>query len=71
MMQTNDREMLIEAARADYADENVQIDDNATILPAETGSWVAAWVWVQDRGQDRFEPPIRLCNPSQPRADEE
>lgn len=40
-------EAYIASARAQYADDNVEIDTNATVADAESaGAWVAAWVWV-------------------------
>ncbi len=39
----------IAAAREIYAagsDDNIEIDDNPNLSHAESGVWVAAWVWV-------------------------
>lgn len=39
----------IAAARDIYAagsDDNIEIDDNPLLSHAESGVWVAAWVWV-------------------------
>ncbi len=39
----------IQRARQLYAersDDDVEIDDNATISESENGVWVSAWVWV-------------------------
>lgn len=41
-----DRQALINAARNDYANDDIQIDDNAEISQADEGAWVAAWVWI-------------------------
>ena len=40
----------IEFARAQYANDDLEIDDNpATSVAEESGGvWVAAWVWVAD-----------------------
>lgn len=35
-------------ARALYAGEDIQIDENALISEGEDGSWVQAWVWVSN-----------------------
>lgn len=37
-----------ERARAIWARDDIQIDNNARISVAENGAWVAAWVWVAD-----------------------
>ncbi len=40
---------LIAAARDQYAmgsDDNIEIDDNATLSIADAGTWVSAWVWL-------------------------
>ena len=45
-----------EKARSQYADIN--IDDGAAVLLADTGAWVAAWVWVSGSdgdGEDESE----------------
>jgi hypothetical protein len=38
----------IEAARAQYTDDDIEIDDDPEVSRAldESGAWVAAWVWV-------------------------
>ena len=48
----------IEAARKHYLsldgiayDQNVAIDDNATIREADGGHWIAAWLWLPDEEQ--------------------
>lgn len=37
-------------AKCIWADTELQIDDNATVSPAEDGqgAWVSAWVWIDD-----------------------
>ncbi len=37
---------LIEAARQQYADDDCEIDADATTSPGDGGTWVSAWVWV-------------------------
>jgi hypothetical protein len=37
---------LIEEARAQYADDDLEIDDDATTSPGDDGTWVSAWVWM-------------------------
>lgn len=37
---------LIETARDLYACDDIAIDDGAAISETESGTWVAAWVWV-------------------------
>lgn len=43
------REQLIEQARAQYASDDLEIDDNAQVNPTAdgTGHWVQAWVYVE------------------------
>lgn len=36
----------IEQAREQYADDDLEIDDNPTVSPTDEGVWVSAWVWV-------------------------
>ena len=41
------REDYIAAARKRYANDEVEVDDNAKIIRgADAGTWVAAWLWV-------------------------
>ena len=37
---------FLEAARANYASDEIEIDDNAVISRSDEGAFVAAWVWV-------------------------
>ena len=39
---------VIDAAREEYASDDVEIDDDAVCSMAESGAWVSAWVWVAD-----------------------
>jgi hypothetical protein len=39
-------EALVEKARAQYADDDIEIDRSPAISRASNGGWVAAWVWV-------------------------
>lgn len=39
-------EAAIELARERYCDDDTEIDDEPATSVAETGIWVAAWVWV-------------------------
>lgn len=43
----------IEAARTKYADDDLEIDDEAFVSEADEGTWVSAWVWVprEDAGE--------------------
>lgn len=36
----------IEAARDAYADDDLEIDDDAAVSHADDGYWVSAWVWI-------------------------
>lgn len=36
----------IEAARNAYADDDLEIDDDAAVSRADDGYWVGAWVWI-------------------------
>lgn len=45
------RDHYIEAARRMYAirsDDDLEIDDAPALSETDTGSWVAAWVYVRD-----------------------
>lgn len=37
---------VIEQARGQYTNDDVEIDDEPLISPGEKGCWVSAWVWV-------------------------
>ena len=40
---------LIKDARDRYAvgsDNDIEIDDNATMSQADNGTWISAWVWI-------------------------
>lgn len=39
-----------QAARAQYCDDDIEIDDAPLFSVADNGCWVSAWVWVE--GQD-------------------
>jgi hypothetical protein len=41
-------EMYRAAAREQFADEDLAIDADAKVIPAEDGAWVQAWVRVDD-----------------------
>jgi hypothetical protein len=43
------RDQLIEQARAQYASDDLEIDDNAQVNPTAdgTGHWVQAWVYIE------------------------
>jgi hypothetical protein len=43
---TEDSTKDVERARELYANDELEIDDNAIISQADDGCWVAAWVWV-------------------------
>lgn len=36
----------IDAARIEYGNDDIQIDDDAAVSRADNGAWVSAWVWV-------------------------
>jgi hypothetical protein len=42
----------IVAAREMYADDDIQIDDDAAASRADDGVWVSAWVWVPNEEED-------------------
>jgi hypothetical protein len=44
----NYRARALEAARVRYAEDEVAIDDDAKLSEADEGTWVSAWVWVND-----------------------
>lgn len=39
-------EKLIDRARELYANDDLEIDDDAVISASDDGCWVQAWVWV-------------------------
>ena len=36
-----------EAARDEYGNDEIEIDDDAKVSPSEHGAFVQAWVWVK------------------------
>ena len=48
---------LREAAHDEYGTDEVEIDDEPAIAPADGGTWVAAWVWMPDEEDDEPEEP--------------
>ena len=57
-------EKEIEAARADYHTDDINIDDDALVSRADNGYWVGAWVWVYypdcDKCGDQHDPAV-IC----------
>lgn len=47
----------IKAARDNYENDDcdIEIDDDAKLSSVDNGSWVAAWVWVNDEELGREE----------------
>ena len=46
-------EEAIEAARAIYCDDDIEIDDlDVKVSRADDGVWVQAWVWVQNEEEE-------------------
>jgi hypothetical protein len=43
-METNSE--ILQTARDLYACDDIQIDDGAALSETDSGTWVAAWVWV-------------------------
>lgn len=41
-----DDDTLRQCARRQWACDTLEIDPDAAISNAETGAWIAAWVWV-------------------------
>jgi len=39
----------IKQARKDYANDDVEIDDNAKTSETDDGVWVSAWVWLKNK----------------------
>lgn len=48
----NTAEAYIEAARDEYQNDEIQIDDDAKFSRTDDGRWVAAWVLVNDEDVD-------------------
>ena len=46
------RQDLIVRARDIYADDDLEIDEDAAISEAETHAWVSAWVYVRTTDDD-------------------
>jgi hypothetical protein len=42
----------IERARELYQDHAIEIDDGAKASRADEGVWIAAWVWLQNEGEE-------------------
>ncbi len=64
-----------ELAKAEYATDECEIDDNAKVARGEDGAFVAAWVWVsiyQDDSYDASTLPVETLQrwARQARADE-
>jgi hypothetical protein len=38
----------IAKAREFYQNDDIEIDDNATVSRTDGGRWVSAWVWIAD-----------------------
>jgi hypothetical protein len=38
----------IASARAQYCNDDIEIDDITRVSPTDDGCWVQAWVWVHD-----------------------
>lgn len=43
---------LRDRAVAEYATDEIEIDDVAYISQANDGTWVSAWVWVPNEDED-------------------
>lgn len=43
---------LVEAAREQYQSDNIDVDMDAKVSPADGGAWVNAWVWVADQDKE-------------------
>lgn len=43
---------LIEAARAEYASDDISFDDMPLLSKADDGTWVSAWVWIANQEQN-------------------
>ena len=54
-----DAARYIEAARAHYADDDIEIDDDPQVSESgpggDGGMWVQAWVWVADHEVENSE----------------
>jgi len=52
---------VIEAARAKYASDDLEIDDSPMISEGDGGAWVAAWVWVYSDTGEPWKCPACGC----------
>lgn len=52
--ENNNHRVLIEKAREQYQTDEIRIDLDASVLGAEDGYWVSAWVWIpkEDKNGD-------------------
>lgn len=48
------RQAMIARAREEYANDDVEIDDDARLSEADEGCWVQAWVWL-DKTDDETD----------------
>lgn len=55
-------EMTIEAARSNYATDDIEIDDDPLLSIADEGVWVSAWVWVPTESEPEEDEPILKCS---------
>lgn len=59
-----DHDGTIEAARANYCNDDLEIDDTPLLSPTENGCWVSAWVWVAIDSEITPEPEARTSSAS-------
>lgn len=57
------RSALISQARAQYCNDDIEIDDEPELSETDDGAWVAAWVWVanaeiEEEPDEEDIPPI-------------
>ena len=45
---TNEVLRAVATARAEYANDDIEIDDYPAVTRSDTGYWVAAWVHVRE-----------------------
>ncbi|MDD2878690.1 MAG: hypothetical protein PHZ23_15845 [Acidiphilium sp.] len=54
-----------ERARAEYchrSSDSIEVDDNALSSRGEDGTWITAWIWLQDEiDQEEFEADYRAA----------
>lgn len=52
---------LVDAAIAQYASDDIEIDDDAAVSHGDTGDWISAWVFVAHYDADEEPEDCETC----------